>query len=87
MRRVTTYSRPVGLKEKRLDYSKSVRHLYAACELEGGQRRATDSIWSLKVYSIERSIVNWNEPVLYYLKDGPQGGFVREELQIVPPRT
>ncbi|RMX48680.1 hypothetical protein pdam_00014318 [Pocillopora damicornis] len=27
------------------------------------------------------------EPVLYYLKDGPKRGFVREELQIGPPGT
>ena len=27
------------------------------------------------------------EPVLYTLKDGPKRGFVREELQIVPPGT
>ena len=38
----TTYSRPVGLKEKRLDSLLNVRYLYAAGELEGGQRRATD---------------------------------------------
>ncbi|RMX59093.1 hypothetical protein pdam_00009768, partial [Pocillopora damicornis] len=33
----TTYSRPVGLKKKRLDSSKNVRYLYAAGELEGGE--------------------------------------------------
>ena len=31
--------------------------------------------------------MNKNGPVLYYLKDGPKLGFIREELQIVPPRT
>ena len=31
--------------------------------------------------------MNKNEPVLYYLKDGPKLGFIREELWIVPPRT
>ncbi|RMX38372.1 hypothetical protein pdam_00005488 [Pocillopora damicornis] len=66
----TTYSRPIGLKEKRLDFS-NVRYLFAAGELEGGQK----------------TLVNKNEPVLYYLKDGPKCGFVREELQIVPPGT
>ena len=38
---------------------------------------------SLKVYKIERSLVKKNEPVLYYMKDGPLRGFVREELMIV----
>ena len=33
----TTYSRPIGLKEKRLDFS-NVRYLFAAGELEGGQK-------------------------------------------------
>ena len=42
---------------------------------------------SLKVYGMERLLMNKNEPVLYYLKDGPKLGFIREELQIVPPRT
>ena len=31
--------------------------------------------------------MNEKEPVLYYLKDGPKRGFVREELMIVPPGT
>ena len=45
-----TYSRPVGLKEKRIDSSKNVRYLYAADELEGGQRRATDPIWRSSIF-------------------------------------
>ena len=81
------YSRPVGKNEKRLDSSVNVRFLFAPGELEGGQRRATDPNWSLKVFSIDRAIVNEKEPVLYYLKDGPKRGFVREELMIVPPGT
>ena len=81
------YSRPVGKNEKRLDSSVNVRFLFAPGELEGGQRRATDPNWSLKVFSIDRAIMNEKEPVLYYLKDGPKRGFVREELMIVPPGT
>ena len=81
----TTYSRPVGLKKKRLDSSKNVRYLYAAGELEGGKRRVIDPIWSLKVYNIDSILVNEGELVLYYLKDRPKRDFVPEELQIVPP--
>ena len=62
------YSRPVGKNEKRLDSSVNVRYLFAPGELEGGQRRATDPNWSLKVFSIDRAIVNEKESVLYYLK-------------------
>ena len=83
----STFSRPVGKKEKRLDSSVNVRYLFAPGELEGGGKRATDPNWSLKVFNISSSIVNENEPVLYYLKDGPKRGFVREELMIVPRET
>ena len=38
----TTYSRVVGLKEKRLDVSVNVRYLYSNGELEGGKKRSTD---------------------------------------------
>lgn len=41
-------SRPVGLKEKRLDSSVNVTYLYTAGEQEGGRKRATGSNWSLK---------------------------------------
>ena len=58
---------------------------YLLGELEGGEkRRATDPIWSIKVYDISRSLISPNQPVLYYLVDGPSRGFVREEIQVVP---
>ena len=83
----STFFRPVGKNEKRLDSSVNVRCLFAPGELEGGGKRATDPNWSLKVFNISRSIANENEPVLYHLKDGPKRGFVREELMIVPKGT
>ena len=64
-----------------------MRYFFATGELEGGQRRATDPIWSLKVFNIEKSLVNKGEPVLYRLKDGPKRGFVRKERHNVPPGT
>ncbi|KAL9952767.1 hypothetical protein ACROYT_G040067 [Oculina patagonica] len=81
------YTRPVGKKEKKLPSLVNVRFLYQPGELEGGVKRATDPIWSLKVYSIERSVTKPNQPVLYYLHDGPKRGFVREELLVIPPNT
>ena len=84
----TPYFRPVGENEKRLPTLVKVRYLYQPGELEGGDhRRATDPIWSLKLYSIERSFAKHEQPVLYYLRDGPKRGFVREELLVVPPNT
>ena len=67
-------------------FQKKVRYLYEAGEAEGGNvRRATDPVWSTSVHEI-KSMVPGN-PTIYYLWDGPQRAFVKEELQIVPPDT
>jgi len=81
----THYSRPVGKSEKILP--SLVQVLYQPGELEDGVKRATDPIWSLKVSSIERSFIKPDQPVLYYLRDSPKRGFVREELLVVSPNT
>ena len=83
----TPYSRPVGEDEKKLPSNVKVRYLYQPGELEGGTKRATDPVWSLKVFTLEKTVDKPGEPVLYYLYDGPKRGFVREELLIVPPNT
>ena len=83
----TPYSRPVGVDEKKLPPQVNVRYLYQPGELEGSSRRATDPIWSLKVYNIEKVVTKPKEPVMYYLFDGPKRGFVREELMVVPLDT
>ena len=74
--------------EQRLPPNVGVRYLYQPGELEGGgeRRRATDPIWSLDIYRIERAVVKPNEPILYYLNDIKRG-FVREELLVVPSDT
>ena len=84
-----SYKRPVGLDEVRLPPGVLVRYLYAPGEGEGGERRrATDPIWSLRIYNLIRSVVSSDQPVLYYLSNGaPKRGFVREELQVVPDDT
>ena len=79
----TKYSRPVGLDEKKLPPLINVRYLYQPGELEGGTKRATDPIWSLNVYQVVENKTKPNEPVVYYLSDGPK----REELLVVPPNT
>ena len=83
----TPYSEPVGVNEKKLPPLVNVRYLYEAGELEGGGKRATDPIWSLKVYNIEKVVTKPEEPVMYYLFDGPKRSFVREELMVVSPDT
>ena len=74
----TPFSRPVGVNEKKLSSNTKVRYLYQPGELEGGTKRATDPIWSLKVHTLEKAVFKPGEPVLYYLYDGPKRGFVRE---------
>ena len=65
-----------------------VRYLLRPGEEEGGEtRRATDPIWSWKAYYIDRSVVEKDQPILYYLADGPKRSFVREELQVIPENT
>ena len=81
------YFRPVGLNEKKIPPLVNVRYLYQPGELEGGAKRATDPIWSLKVYQIERNITKPSEPVIYHLYDRPKRSFVCEELLVVPPST
>ena len=83
----TKYNRPVGLAEKKLPPLINVRYLYQPGELEGGTKRATDPIWSLKVYQVVENRTKPDQPVVYYLSDGPKRGFVREELLVVPPNT
>ena len=83
----TKYNRPVGAKETKLPPLINVRYLYQPGELEGGTKRATDPIWSLKVYQVVENKTKPNEPVVYYLSDGPKRGFVCEELLVVPPNT
>ena len=83
----TPYMRPVGVYEKKLPPQAHVRYLYYPGELEGGGRRATDPIWSLKVYTIQKVVTKPDSPVVYCPFDGPERGFVREELLVVPPDT
>ena len=75
------------MNEKKLPSGSRVRYLYQPGKLEGGRRRATDPIWSLNVYEIEKIMIKPEAPVINYLFDGPKRGFVREELLVVPPDT
>ncbi|CAG8506024.1 4234_t:CDS:2 [Cetraspora pellucida] len=55
--------------------------------LEFGRRRITDMNWSPKVYHIKESLIQKNQPVLYWLidenEDGPERSFVRGQLMKV----
>ena len=77
---------PIGYDEVRLTYNDSVLYLLKPGELEGGKRRATDCNWSPQIYYIKESLVQKNQPVLYWIEDingnGPKRSFIREELLI-----
>ncbi|GBB93245.1 hypothetical protein RclHR1_21380005, partial [Rhizophagus clarus] len=85
-----SYSRdgPIGFDEEKLSSDVLVRYLLYPGELEGGRRRAGDLNWSPHIYHILESMVQKNQPVLYWLEDddgnGPQRSFVREELMVIP---
>ena len=51
------------------------------------KRRATDKIWSKKTYRLDKIIENPGQRVLYYLAEGPERAFVREELMLIPENT
>jgi hypothetical protein len=77
----------IGYDEEELDYNISVRYLLEPGELESGRRRAGDMIWSPQVYYIRDTLVQKNQPILYWLVDDegncPERSFVREELQVI----
>ena len=75
-------------KEKVLPEDGLYRYLYQPGELEGGQnRRATDMIWSWNTFRLDRIVENPEQRVLYYLANGPERGFVCEELMLIPEDT
>ena len=75
-------------KEKPLESDGLYRYLYEPGELEGGQqRRATDMIWSWDSFRLDKIIEDPGQRVLYYLAEGPQRAFVREELMQIPENT
>ena len=64
------------------------RYLYQPGEQHGDQkRRATDLIWSKNTYRLDRIVQDPGNRVLYYLQDGPDRAFVREELMHVSEDT
>ena len=62
-------------ERKKSSSNVKVSYLYQPGELKCGTRRATHSILSLKVYTIERAVTRLNGAVIYYLHDGPKRGF------------
>ena len=64
------------------------RYLYQPGEQHGDEkRRATNLIWSKNTYRLDRVVQEPGNRVLYYLQDGPDKAFVREELMHISEDT
>jgi hypothetical protein len=64
---------PIGFDEEKLSGDVLVRYLLYPSDLEGGRRRAGDLNWSPHIYHIHQSMVQKNQPVLYWLEEVPFG--------------
>ena len=64
------------------------RYLYQPGEQHGDKKRwETDFIWSKNTYRLDRIVQEPGNRVLYYLQDGPNRAFMREELMHVSKGT
>ncbi|GBB86554.1 hypothetical protein RclHR1_12990003 [Rhizophagus clarus] len=89
---------PIGFDEEKLSSDVLVRYLLYPIDLEDGRRHAGDLNWSPHIYHIRESIMQKNQPILYWLEEVPFGltddddyvvkhperSFVREELMVIP---
>ena len=50
-------------------------------------KRAMDRICSKKTYRLREIVEDSGNRVMYYLKDGPEKAFVKEELMLIPEDT
>ena len=46
-----------------------------------------DRIWSKKTYRQKEIAEDPGNRMMYYLKDGPESSFVKEELMLIPEDT
>jgi transposase InsO family protein len=71
-----------------IDFDSIVRYLYKPGEAEDDTKyRATDPIWSTKVYLIDEITDIEGQPHIYTLQGIEDRTFTREELMIIPPDT
>ena len=71
---------PIGFDEKRLPHDVKVRYLLESSDLKGKRRHAGDMNWSPQIYYIRKSLIQKNQPILYWIVDdngnGPERSFV-----------
>ena len=83
----TPYLRPVGKKRK--NSSTSCPSPLPLPTRRVRRRRQKSHRPNLVFQSLRHRKIFYerNQPVVYYLRDGPKRGFVREELLVVPPNS
>ena len=61
----------MGFDEVQLTYNNPILYLLQPGELEGGKHcaYAMDCNWSSQIYHIKESLVQKNQPVLYWIED------------------
>ena len=64
------------------------RYLLQPGEEHNDQRRkAMDRVWSKKTYRLREIIADHGNHVMYYLSDGPERAFMKEESMLIPEDT
>ena len=56
-------------------------------EHDDQRKRAMDRIWSRKTYKLREIVEDSGKRVMYYIKDGPERAFVKEESMLIPEDT
>ena len=56
-------------------------------EHDDQHKRAMDRIWSKKTYRLREIVEHSGNHVMYYLKNGSERAFVKEELMLIPEDT
>ena len=88
MKEVTLAKRESYPPEEKLPQDGLYRYLLQPGEEHDDHRkRATDRIWSKKTYRLSEVIDQPGNRVMYYLQDGPERAFVKEELMLIPEDT
>ena len=56
-------------------------------EHDDQHKRAMDRTWSKKTYKLRETVENPGNHVMYYMKNGSERAFVKEELMLIPKDT
>ena len=88
MKEVFLVNREKYPPEEKLPQAGLYRYLLLPGEEHDDQRkRATDRTWSKNTYRFSSVIEQPGNRVMYYLQDGPERVFVKEELMLIPEDT